>query len=152
METTPETVERDNAPIPEDGRLELTCGSIAAVVIAAAVWGESGSLLPLAWLLVAQLVYGTRIWLMRKSADRNASTSKRSVRYAIAVSATGFLWGAATASCLIQFGMTWITSVVLATVAILVILVLGCYLVSKNHVIPFAVAAAVPPGMVGLLA
>ena len=48
--------------------------------------------------------------------------------------------------------MTWITGVVLATVAILVILVLGCYLVSKNHVIPFVVAAGVPPGMVGLLA
>ena len=59
METTLETVERDNAPIRADGRLELTCGSIAAAVVAAAVWGESGSLLPLAWLLVAQLVYGT---------------------------------------------------------------------------------------------
>ena len=91
MEATLETVERDNAPIRADVRLDLTCGSIAAAVIAVAVWGESGSLLPLAWLLVAQLVYGTRFWLMRKSADRNASTSKRSVGDAIAVSATGLL-------------------------------------------------------------
>ena len=64
METTLETVERDNVPIRADGRLELTRGSIAAAVVAAAVWGGSGSLLPLAWLLIAQLVYGTRFWLM----------------------------------------------------------------------------------------
>lgn len=152
METATKFVDRDNSPLRANGRVELTCGSIATAVVAAAVWRDSGSLIPLAWLIAAQLVYGTRFWLMRKSALSNASTSKDSFGNTFAVSATGLLWGGAAATCLLQFGMTWVTGVVSATAVILAILVLGCYLGSRKVVIPFAVATAVPIGLVGLLA
>lgn len=132
---------------------ELILGSVAAATMAAIAWTISGSVPALAWVAVAQIIYGTRLWSVRKlrlqdEADMDASTVRRVLQTGLVV--TGSLWGSASVGCLLMYGITWVTSIVLATTFALAILVLGCYLGSRALVLPFVAAAISPIGIAGL--
>lgn len=134
---------------------ELMFGSIAAAVIAAMVWAESGSAYVLGWVLSAQAIYGARLWYARRTVEHGASeaqagSAERGLRYGLI--ATGLLWGSASVGCLVIHGMTWVTGVVIATTTALSILVLGCYIGRRSLVIPFVAAAIVPVAVSGLVA
>ncbi len=129
---------------------ELMFGSIAAGVVAATVWTAGNSPYVLAWVAVAQIVYGCRLWLARRANtdDEAGSGSDRGLHAGLI--ATGLLWGGASVGCLMTEGMTWVSGVVLATTAALSILVLGCYNGRRSLVIPFVAAAIAPIAASGL--
>jgi diguanylate cyclase (GGDEF)-like protein len=131
---------------------ELICGSVAAAAVAATVWGSTASGVVLGWLLVTQLVYGTRLWQLRKHARAFEFEASESVGTVVGVTLSSFLWGAAATVCLMTQGMTWLTGIVLTTTTILAILVLGCYLGRRRIVVPYVVATSAPIGVAGLVA
>ena len=133
---------------------ELIGGSVAAAVVAAAAWTVSGNVIVLAWVVAAQLNYGTRSWWARKrrlkaAAGTASSDGKLSLQIGLVV--TGLLWGTASVGCLLSQGMNWMSGSVLITNVALSVLVLGCYLGRRALVLPFAVAAIAPIGIAGLL-
>ncbi len=129
---------------------ELMFGSIAAGVIAATVWTVSNSPYVLAWVVVAQTIYGVRLWLARRAhAGHDAEPESERGLHAGLI-ATGLLWGSASVGCLITEGTTWVTGVVIATTTALSILVLGCYNGRRSLVIPFVAAAIAPVAAIGL--
>lgn len=130
---------------------ELMFGSIAAGVIAATVWAVSNSPYVLAWVVVAQVIYGTRLWFARRAAASDEETGAGSeLALRAGLIATGLLWGSASVACLMTQGTTWLTGVVIATTTALSILVLGCYIGRRSLVIPFVSAAIAPVAASGL--
>jgi diguanylate cyclase (GGDEF)-like protein len=133
---------------------ELIAGIVAAAVVAAAAWTVSGNTCVLAWIVTAQVVYGTRFWWARKlrlKAKYDAANSDGKVSLQVGLAATGLLWGSASVGCLFSHGLNWLTGIVLVTTVALSVLVLGCYLGRRALVLTFAAAAIVPIGVAGLL-
>lgn len=129
---------------------ELMFGSIAALMVAATVWSASASPHVLAWVVIAQLVYGCRLWLARRASADDAAEPEDDRGLHAGLTVTGLLWGGASVGCLLTEGTTWVTGVVLATTAALSILVLGCYNGRRSLVIPFVAAAIAPIAASGL--
>jgi diguanylate cyclase (GGDEF)-like protein len=149
----------DSATNPEENlssqmraQPELICGSIAAAAVAATVWSSTSSPVVLGWLLLTQLVYGTRLWQLRKLARKSESEPSESLAAVVGVTLSGFLWGAAATGCLMTQGVTWLTGIALTTTTILTILVLGSYLGRRRIVVPYVVATSAPIGIAGLVA
>lgn len=129
---------------------ELMFGSIAAGIVAATVWTAGNSPYVLAWVVLTQVIYGWRLWLVRREHPGDETGPERDRGLHAGLIATGLLWGSASVACLVTEGTTWVTGVVLATTAALSILVLGCYNGRRSLVIPFVAAAIAPIAASGL--
>lgn len=132
---------------------ELVVGSIATAAIAAMVWATAPSPTVLAWVAVAQIVYGARLWSVRRLRGRHEpDVDSPGVRTTIQIGlvASGLVWGSAAVGCLLMHGVAWVTGTVLATTVAMAILVLGCYLGSRALVLPFVASAIAPIGIAGL--
>lgn len=127
-----------------NSRTELLAGSVGAAVIAGVIWAESQSLFILGWLVLIQLAYGLRFFLLRQmmNEDENEAKAVKQIRWGLVT--IGLLWGTVAAGNMVLQGLAWPTVVTLISVVVLSILVLGTYLGHRGLVLPFVLVTSLP--------
>ena len=128
-----------------NSRMELIVGSVAAAIVATAIWAQTQSPVALAWLGLMQAIYGVRFFQTRSLREQEHDSSTRiDTRLRWGLLSTGLLWGCGVAGNIVMHGMEWQTILSLVAVAALAVVVLGAYLGQKTLVLPFVAVTALP--------